>query len=64
MTRDCAIRVAKTKALISCAAAQLICIFLIAYAESGFSHDVAHIKKKENHHFYSREKSPGQNLHY
>ena len=41
--RDCAICVEKTKALISCAVtAQLICVFVFAYAESRFSHDEAH----------------------
>ena len=42
--RDCTIRVAKTKALISFAVtAKLICVFVFAYAESRFSHDAAHI---------------------
>ena len=41
---DCTIRVAKTKALISFAVtAKLICVFLFAYAKSGFSHDVDQI---------------------
>ena len=36
--------VAKTKALISCAVtAQLICVFVFAYAKNGFSHNEAHI---------------------
>ena len=36
--------VAKTKALISCAATvQLICASVFAYAKSRFSHDAAHI---------------------
>ena len=36
--------VAKTKALISCAVtAQLICVFVFAYAKSRFSHNGAHI---------------------
>ena len=36
--------VVKTKALISCAfTAQLICVFVFAYAKSRFSHDKAHI---------------------
>ena len=36
----------KTKALISCAVtAQLICVFVFAYAKSRFSHDTAHISK-------------------
>ena len=38
------IRVAKTKALISCTVtAQLICVFVFAYAKSQFSHNEAHI---------------------
>ena len=37
-------RMAKTKAQISCAiTAQLICVFVFAYAKHWFSHDVAHI---------------------
>ena len=37
-------RIVKTKALISCAVtAQLICIFVFAYAKSRFSHNEAHI---------------------
>ena len=40
---DCAIRVAKTKALISFGVtAKLICIFVFAYEKSRFSHDAAH----------------------
>ena len=43
--RNCNIRVAKTKALISCAVtAQLICVFVFAYAKIRFSHDVAQCK--------------------
>ena len=39
------IRVAKTKALISCAVtAKLICSFVFAYAKCWFSHDAAQIK--------------------
>ena len=39
---DCTIRVAKTKALISFAVtAKLICVFVFAYANNRFSHDVA-----------------------
>ena len=39
-------RVAKTKALISCAVtAQPICVFVFAYAKSRFSHNEAHIVK-------------------
>ena len=41
---DCTTRVAKTKALISCAVtAQLICVSVIAYAKSRFSHNEAHM---------------------
>ena len=37
-------RIAKTKALISCTVtAQLICVFVFAYAKSRFSHNEAHI---------------------
>ena len=36
-------RIAKTKALISCAiTAQLICVFVFAYAKTRFSHNEAH----------------------
>ena len=43
---ECTIRIAKTKALISCAVtAQLICVFVFAYAKSRFSYDAAHIVK-------------------
>ena len=46
--RDCTIRVAKTKALISIAVtAKLICVFVFAYAKSRFSHDEAHIMAEE-----------------
>ena len=39
MYRDCTIRVAKTKALISFAlTAKLICVFVFAYTKSRFSH--------------------------
>ena len=42
--RNCTIYVVKTKALISCTVtAQLICIFVFAYAKSKFSHDTAQI---------------------
>ena len=42
--RDCTIRVAKTKALISFAvSAKLICVFVFAYAKNRFSHDEAQI---------------------
>ena len=41
---DCTRYVAKTKALISFAVtAKLICVFVFAYAKSGFSHDAAQI---------------------
>ena len=41
---DCTIYVVKTKTLISFAVtAKLICVFVFAYAKSGFSHDAAHI---------------------
>ena len=43
--RDCAIRVAKTNALISFAVTtKLICVFVFTYAKSRFSHDEAHLK--------------------
>ena len=39
MYRDCTIRVAKTKALISFAVtAKLICVFVFAYTKRRFSH--------------------------
>ena len=42
--RDCTIRVAKTKALISFAVTvKLICVFVFAYAKSRFSQNAAHI---------------------
>ena len=41
--RDCTICGEKTKALISCTdTAQLICVFVFAYAKRRFSHDAAH----------------------
>ena len=41
---DCTIRVAKTKALISCTVtAQLICVFVFAYEKSQFSYYEAHM---------------------
>ena len=46
---DCTIRIAKTKALISCAVtAHLICVFVCAYAKIRFSHDKAHIVLSES----------------
>ena len=42
--RDCTIRVAKTKTLISFAVtAKLICVFVFAYAKIRFSHVAAHM---------------------
>ena len=38
---DCTMRVAKTKVLISCA--ELICVFVFAYAKKRFSQNEAHI---------------------
>ena len=56
--RNCTIRDANTKTLISCVVtAQLICSFVLAYANSRFSHDAAqdrddaldkHVKVKKN----------------
>ena len=44
---DCTIYVAKTKALISFAVtAKLICVFVFAYANHWFSHDMAHMSMK------------------
>ena len=38
----------KTKALINCTGtAQLICVFVFAYAKSKFSHDAAHLLSQE-----------------
>ena len=43
-------RVAKTKALISFAVtAQLICVFVFAYANCWFSHEAAHVKFRLSH---------------
>ena len=43
--RKCTIRVAKTKALISFAVtAKLICVFVFAYVDCWFSHEVAQMK--------------------
>ena len=40
--KNCTIRVAKTKALISLAViAKLICVFVFAYADCWFSHEAA-----------------------
>ena len=47
--RDCTIRIAKTKVLISFAVtAKLICVFVFAYAKSRFSHDEAHMLTATN----------------
>ena len=44
--RDCTIYVAKTKTVISYAVtAQLICVFVFAYAKSRLSHDAVHMFK-------------------
>ena len=44
MKKDCSINEAKSKVLISCAVtAQFICIIILAYANSRFSHYAAHI---------------------
>ena len=46
----CTIYIVKTKALISCVVImQLICVFVLEYAKSSFSHEAAHIKR-----FWSR----------
>ena len=43
--RNCTIRVAKSKVLISFpVTAKLICAFVLAYADCWFSHAAAHIK--------------------
>ena len=45
MEWDCTIHVAKTKALIRFAVtAKLICVFVLAYAKSQFSHDAAQLQ--------------------
>ena len=50
------IYVAKTKVLISCAVtAQLICVFVFAYAKCLFSHDTAHLVKTTIQKSASRE---------
>ena len=42
--QDCTVFVATTKMLISCeVTAQLICVFVFAFANSRFSHDTAHL---------------------
>ena len=45
---NCTVRVAKRKALISCAVtAQTFCVFVFAYADCLFSHDVAHLLQRK-----------------
>ena len=57
--RDCTIRVAKTKALISFTiTAKLICVFVFACAKSRFSHNDAHLSRVLVHNLHS-----GANLH-
>ena len=57
--RDCTIYVAKTKALISSAVtAQLICVFVFAFAKSQFSHNEAHIIIYINRHDRRADKNP------
>ena len=57
--RDCTIYEAKTKALISCAVtAQLICVFVFAFAKSQFSHNEAHIIIYINRHDRRAAKNP------
>ena len=47
--RDCSFCAVKTKALISCAVtAQLICVFVFAYAFLGVSYAAAHITHYSN----------------
>ena len=53
--RDFSIYVAKTKVLISCAVtAQLICIFVFAYAKIRFSHDAAQFMDMILYPLYAR----------
>ena len=52
--RDCTIYVAKTKAV----AAQLICVFVFAFAKSRFSHNEAHIIIYINRHDCRADKKP------
>ena len=57
--RDCTIRVAKTKALISFTiSAKLICVVVFACAKSRFSHNEAHLSRVHVHNLH-----PGANLH-
>ena len=47
---DCTVCVAKTKTLISCAVnAQLICVFVFAYAGCWFSYSVAQVYRCSGH---------------
>ena len=57
--RDCTIRVAKTKALISFAVtAKLICVFVFAYADCWFSHAQAHFWWKHKITKYGQINTP------
>ena len=56
--KDCTIYVAKTKVPISCATAQLICVFVFAFAKSRFSHNEAHIIIYINWHNRRADKNP------
>ena len=52
--RNCTIRVAKTKTLISfVVTAKLICVFVFAYADCWFSHEAAHLMKKGSNARYT-----------
>ena len=51
--RNCTIRVAKTKALISLAVtAKLVCVFVFPYANCWFSHVAAHFNFERSVHFH------------
>ena len=53
---DCTSCVAKTKALIRFAVtAKLVCVFVIAYTKSRFSHDEAHIMFDHSISLYTTE---------
>ena len=57
---DCTIYVAKTKALISCAVtAQLICVFVFAYAKVRFSHDEAQMRLVMRNLFFASVNNKG-----
>ena len=60
--RNCTIRVAKTKPLISFAVtAKLICAFVFALAKFGFSHGEAHMAIRII--LQANEKTSGKNMH-